>query len=88
MIYVKKLFSIQYAHANNCGNIFNQLFKIQKDKSAFTISLNDNILKNGIPEIERISNMARTLLVDYYSNCETNYLYGIQEIINTNKKSI
>ena len=84
MIYVKKLFSIQYAHANNCGNIFNQLFKIQKNKSGITIALNDNILKNGIPEIERINNMARTILVEYYSNCETSYLHGIQAIINGN----
>jgi len=81
---VNKLFQIQYQHAIKCGSIFNQLFNIQND-NGFKISLHNNILNKGFVELDRINRLTRQVLVDYYSNCETEYLQGVQTIINANK---
>ena len=85
--YVKDLFRIQYEHAAKCGGIFKQLFDIQRDKGSnrFKISLSDNILKKGFPEIDRINNAARLVLIDYYSKCETTYLFGMKTVLDVKK---
>ena len=87
--YVKALFKIQYEHAGRCGGIFKQLFNIQKDKgsSRFKISLSDNVIQKGFPEIERINNEARKVLIEYYSKCETTYVLGMGYVLNVTKKS-
>ena len=85
--YVNDLFRIQYEHAAKCGGIFKQLFDIQRDKGSnrFKISLSDNVLKKGFPEIDRINNAARGVLTDYYSKCETTYLFGMKTVLDIKK---
>lgn len=87
--YVKQLFEIQYIHAGKCGGIFKQLFNIKTDKvsNRFEISLSDNVLQKGFSEIERINALARNLLIDYYSNCETTYLKGMAVVVNVARKA-
>jgi len=82
--FVKKLYKIQITHAADCGKIITLLFNIKRDKSSgrYQITLNDNIIKKGIPEIERINFIARDLLVRYYSNCETTYMMGAAFVHN------
>ena len=82
--FVKKLYKIQITHAADCGKIITLLFNIKRDKSSgrYQITLNDNIIKKGIPEIERINFIARDLLVRYYSNCETTYMMGAAFVRN------
>ena len=82
--YVKQLFQIQLQHAAKCGAIFKKLFSIQRDKTSkqFKISLSNNIITNGFPEIQRINTEARRLLVDYYSRCELTYREGMQRIVD------
>jgi hypothetical protein len=86
--YVKDLFRIQYEHAGKCGGIFKQLFDIQRDKGSnrFKISLSDNVLKKGFPEIDRINNAARLVLIDYYSKCETTYLFGMKTVLDAKRR--
>jgi len=81
--YVNKLFQLQLEHATKCGAIFQKLFSIRRDPSTnrLQIALNDNIIKKGFPEIQRINAEARTLLVQYYTNCEKTYLYGMNEVL-------
>jgi hypothetical protein len=81
---VNQLFRIQIEHANKCGNIFKMLFNINKDKTTgfLRISLSDTIIKKGIPEIERINYLTRDVLIQYYTNCEIKYLYGMKEVID------
>ena len=81
--YVNKLFQLQLEHATKCGAIFQKLFSIRRDRSTnrLQIALNDNIIKKGFPEIQRINAEARTLLVQYYTNCEKTYLYGMNEVL-------
>ena len=82
--FVKKLYKIQITHAADCGKIITLLFNINRDKSSgrYQITLNDNIIKKGIPEIERINFIERDLLVRYYSNCETTYMMGAAFVRN------
>ena len=85
--FVKELYKKQIEHSAKAGNIINMLFNIQRDKSGkVKIALSDNILKFGIPEINRINALARDILIDYYKGCETTYLYGVQEVFNSLKK--
>jgi hypothetical protein len=87
---VKALFKIQYAHAIKCGDIFKQMFNIQRDEGSnrVRIKLSNNIYRIGFPEIERINNLTRNVLVDYYSNCENEYLLGVQKIIDSQKPAV
>ena len=81
--YVNKLFQLQLQHATKCGAIFQKLFSMRRDPATnrLHIALNDNIIKKGFPEIQRINVEARTLLVQYYTNCEKTYLYGMNEVL-------
>ena len=83
--YVNKLFQLQLEHATKCGAIFQKLFSIRRDRSTnrLQIALNDTIIKKGFPEIQRINAEARTLLVQYYTNCEKTYLYGMNEVLSS-----
>ena len=87
--FVNKLYQIQIKHAAECGKIIKLLFNIKRDKSSgrYTISLSDNIIKKGFPEIKRINFIARELLVIYYSNCEETYLKGMRSVIESIPKT-
>jgi hypothetical protein len=80
---VNKLLQIQVKHAAECGKIVKQLFNIQRDKDSprYRISLSDNIIKKGFPEIQRINYLAREVLTNYYSNCETTYAQGMKMVL-------
>ncbi len=83
--YVNLMFKKHVEHSAKAMQIFNMLFNIKKDKSTeqILIGFNDNILKIGIPEINRISFIARKYLIDYYSECETLYLNGVKEVLKS-----
>lgn len=87
--YVNRLFQIQVKHAAECGKIIKLLFNIQRDKDStrYRISLSDNIIKKGFSEIQRINYLARQLLVNYYSNCESTYVEGMRTVLLTSPQS-
>jgi hypothetical protein len=82
--YVNMLYKKQVEHSAKAGAIFNMLFNIKKDKSTGItyITLHENILKNGIPEINKINNYTRDVLVDYYKGCESIYIQGMKEVLD------
>lgn len=82
---VQQLYQQQLKHSSICGSIFNLLFNIKRDPSSkrVTISLSDNILKKGIPEINRINYIAREQLANYYINCERTYLDGVKLVVDS-----
>jgi hypothetical protein len=88
--YVNKLFQLQLEHAAKCGAIFQKLFSIQRDRATnrLKVSLSDNIVKKGFPEIQRINAEARKLLVQYYTNCEKTYLYGMNEVLKSKQAPV
>lgn len=81
---VNQLYKIQIDHASTCGKVFHALFNIQHDKSSgrSKISLSNNIIKKGFPEIERLNYLARNILIKYYSNCEETYIRGMKLVLD------
>jgi hypothetical protein len=77
---VSDLFAFQLQHASRCANILAKLFLIKKVGGAYEIHIHPNIFKNGIPEINKISEEARNILTMYYSSCETIYQSGVKVI--------
>jgi hypothetical protein len=45
------------------------------------IEIHPNLFKKGMPELDRINDAARALLVTYYETCEQQYMEGVQKII-------
>lgn len=82
--YVTQLYKTQLEHSKKAGAIIKLLFNIERDKTSgrYRISFNDNILKKGIPEINRINSIARKVLIEYYETCESTYIKGMNEVLN------
>jgi len=76
-----QLFGAQVAHAGKCGKILEKLFTIVTVSGVKSIVINKNIFIKGIAEINRINQLARRTLVDYYANCEKLYREGVSTIL-------
>ena len=85
---VQSMFQEQLEHASMCSKIFQMLFDIQRDPTSgrVRIALHENILRKGVPEINRINFIAREQLMKYYSNCEVKYLSGIKLVIDSKRR--
>ena len=85
---VQSMFQEQLEHASMCSKIFKMLFDIQRDPTSgrVRIALHENILRKGVPEINRINFIAREQLMKYYSNCEVKYLSGIKLVIDSKRR--
>jgi hypothetical protein len=78
---VQNMFAIQLEHAAACAKILAKLFTIERKASGeYVFHISPVIFKNGIGEVNRISEEARQLLVGYYSRCESEYLNGMTVI--------
>jgi len=87
---INQLYQTQVRHSAECGKIVKLLFDIQRDKASgrYRISLSDNIIKKGFPEIERVNYLSRQLLVNYYSKCEMTYLQGMKVVLDSSPEAI
>ena len=74
---VTQLFGRQIQHAANCGNIFRQLFTTVSINGVVTVRINKLVYMKGILELNRINDLARNLLIQYYESCESLYREGI-----------
>ena len=85
---VQSMFQEQLEHASVCGKLFKMLFDIQREPKSgrVRIALHENILRKGVPEINRINFLAREQLMKYYSNCEVKYLSGIKLVIDSKRQ--
>ncbi len=88
--YVNQLFQMQVKHAAECGKIIKMLFNVERDKGTgrYRISLSENIIKKGFPEIDRINYLARGVLANYYTTCESTYVEGMRKVLLTSPQSI
>ncbi len=81
---VATLWGFQIQHALKVEALFKQLFAVTKSpQGQMVMGFNQNILVKGLPEIERIASIARTLLVDYYSHCEDFYQKTVSAMVAT-----
>ena len=70
---VYQLYKTQLDHAAECYRIMQMLFDF---RNLPRIDLNDRLLQEGFPELDRINQAAREVLSRYYVNCETKYIQG------------
>lgn len=77
---VGRLWAYQRAHAAKVEAIFKKLFEIGRSGDKYALSINENLFKKGIPEVEKISDEARKLLVEYYGECELIYQQTVQKL--------
>ena len=79
------LVSQQQEHFKKAINIVFSIFdknSIERDKK---LKFNPRIVSGGMPEINRIANETRTLLLNYYKGCELTYRDGLLMIYNYEK---
>jgi len=77
---VAKLFGRQIQHAANCGNILRQLFTTVSINGIVSVRINKTVFIKGVLELNRINELARRLLIGYYSDCEALYRNGVKAI--------
>ena len=54
------------------------------NKKVFAI--NPEVLRGGMPEVNRIAGIARNLLMKYYSGCESTYNDGLTILYQTDQQ--
>jgi hypothetical protein len=88
---VKEMFQKQITHASNCANIISMLFTITLDprtNKPTMFRLNDDIIKKGFPELERVNREARKILVEYYTSCEAEYQKGMDIVLTEQQAKV
>jgi hypothetical protein len=81
----KDLLEQQRLHVYSAMNLMFMLFDKESVTKKRTFSFNKAILSGGMPEVERISTMAKELLTKYYAGCETTYQGGLDMIYKYDK---
>jgi len=86
---VRELFMIQHTHSVKCGEFFRLLFDIKRDSLTghAIVALSQNVIHNGFPEIERINYHVREHLMKYYTVCESKYLMGMKEVLESRQSA-
>jgi hypothetical protein len=81
------LFSQQRAHFQKALTIIFSIFDRNSVEREKKLKFNPRIIAGGMPEIDRISNETRILLLEYYKGCELTYRDGLLMIYNYEKQS-
>ena len=82
----RDLLAQQQSHVNAAMNVMFMLFNKDSITKKRTFSFSKAILSGGMPEVERISSMAKELLTTYYTGCETKYQNGLDMIYQYDKE--
>lgn len=92
---VKAMYGRQMEHTKAVMKFYQtRLFRIAQIKNPATgqptqyVEINPTILKGGIEELAKVSAEARTILIQYYSQCEKMYQDGIKLVIDSKKIAV
>jgi hypothetical protein len=66
--------------------IIQLLFDMKSIVGAKVFALNPNMLRGGMPEVNRIAALARDLLMKYYSGCESTYRDGLKILYQSDQQ--
>jgi hypothetical protein len=80
------LLAQQRDHVNAAMNVMFMLFNKDSITQKRTFAFSKAILSGGMPEVERISSMAKELLTKNYANCEIKYQSGLDMIYRYDKE--
>ena len=78
--HVSQLFARQIRHAANCGTILRQLFTTVSINGIVSVRINKTVFIKGVLELNRINDLARSVLIGYYTDCEALYAQGVSAI--------
>jgi len=84
LTHVNTLFGKQLAHTTRVLQFFKQrVFLIVKPSGsgAPRVDIHPKLLQGGLAEIEKVSKEARTILTNYYKDCESIYRKGVDEVL-------
>lgn len=81
--FVNQMFGRQFTHTQRVIQFFRtRLFVFTKSQGSTTIDIHPKLLQGGIDELAKVSKEARTLLLQYYSDCEKMYQQGAQVVLS------
>jgi hypothetical protein len=83
---VAELLTYQMVHTANVAKFMNRLFEL--DKQGKILGINRNVLKGGIPYINKVAEDARNLLTEYYKFCEGTYRLGALRVLGLNPSEV
>lgn len=83
---VAELLSYQMAHTANVAKFMTRLFEL--DKQGKILGIHRNVLKGGIPYINKLAEDARNLLTEYYKFCEGTYRLGALRVLGLNPNEV
>lgn len=77
---VAELLTYQMQHTANVAKFMTRMFEL--DKNGKILGIHRNVLKGGIPYINKLAEDARNLLTEYYKFCEGTYRLGAIRLLN------
>lgn len=83
---VNALISQQRAHINAGMQVIQQLFDMNSISNK-VFAINPAVLSGGMPEVNRISGVARDILMKYYSGCEATYRDGLKILYQSDQQT-
>jgi hypothetical protein len=75
----------QQSHFQRALSLIFKLFDQRSIERERELTLNERILAGGMPEIDRIADQARDLLLEYYKGCEMTYREGLVMIYDEDR---
>lgn len=79
-VIASQMLNYQIKHVANVTNVLRKLFLLPIE-SGKPLAIHPNVRKNGLMEVNRIAEEARTLLIAYYSDCEIMYRQGVEVFV-------
>jgi hypothetical protein len=83
---VKALQQKQSEHIVKGMRIIEMLFDMSSITQRKVFAFNPAVMAGGMPEVNRIAREARTVLMNYYSGCETTYRDGLKMIYQADQQ--
>lgn len=83
---VKSLIDQQKQHINDGMKVIELLFDMNSIVNKKVFAINPEVLRGGMPEVNRIAGVARDILMKYYSGCESTYNNGLKVLYESDQQ--
>jgi hypothetical protein len=77
---VAELLNYQMEHTARVTTFLKKMFEIEK--TGRVLSIHSNILKGGLPAVNKLADEARIMLTEYYKFCEGTYRLGALQVLS------
>ena len=84
---VQALIQQQQNHINAGMQVIQLLFDMNSIVNKKQFAINPEILRGGMPEVNRVTSIARDLLMKYYSGCESTYRDGLKILYQADQQT-